>query len=428
MKVKEFKKIIEEALSNEVRDRIIAESEAMERYVIKEKNSKTPIEACASDEEARKKIESYKKEGKEFIIEKMTFTNKDEYLQYLTNESDQLEENESEEEGETQEELVGKQEKLDVNKNGKIDADDFKKLKNDDINETHDEVDSSYTHFAVNKENGKIFTGWDYADLDKDSIKHYVIGDLKDLDLTPKDFKISSAKALQKNGIDPFDFSNWAKDEGKTEYSNNLNASHVDESKEKTIRTIKMNESDLIKTIEKIIKETADYDQAYVRSHKGAGKQNTQALKDVENKIKDYLNFDGNDNPEFPKQINKGDKMAINNTDEENEFVDDNRGKGLQDLVYDHEPSKNFKERSKKALEGDSTMGNAQDEKKVVNVVKTDTGKNIAKGAERELKKDKKAPMYQKDPAPIKNINESTEKDLEIEKFKKLSSYNQKTQ
>ena len=74
--------------------------------------------------------------------------------------------------------------------------------------------------------------------------------------------------------------------------------------------------------------------------------------------MKDYLSFDGNDNPEFPKAIGKGDKVARENTPEQEDEIAKNYA-GLENLDYDIEPDEKFKERLKKAIEGHTTMGNA---------------------------------------------------------------------
>jgi len=108
------------------------------------------------------------------------------------------------------------------------------------------------------------------------------------------------------------------------------------------------------------------------------------------------------------------------------------RGENPLDLDYDNEPSDSFKERVKKALEGDSTMGNADGG----NTIPTQTGKNIAATAEKRKKHKENAPMYVKDVQPVKVVKEEKEtKDStktvlqeEINKMKKLSSYNEKTQ
>lgn len=71
-----------------------------------------------------------------------------------------------------------------------------------------------YSHFAVNKNTGKIVNGWGYKNEDPEDLKqfkkNYFIQDLIDYDLNPKDYKIFTKKHLLKMGIDPDDNGNWA--------------------------------------------------------------------------------------------------------------------------------------------------------------------------------------------------------------------------
>ena len=73
-------------------------------------------------------------------------------------------------------------------------------------------VNKKYTHFALDKATNKIVTGWEYKDLDKESIAYYVKGDLKDMDIKPAEVSILTAQALKKRGIDPFTWDSWKKD------------------------------------------------------------------------------------------------------------------------------------------------------------------------------------------------------------------------
>lgn len=70
-------------------------------------------------------------------------------------------------------------------------------------------VDPTYTHFALNKNTNKIVNGWDYSNTDNESIKHYSKIDLKDNDMSMKDYKLLTASYLKRMGIDPFDSDNW---------------------------------------------------------------------------------------------------------------------------------------------------------------------------------------------------------------------------
>jgi hypothetical protein len=149
--------------------------------------------------------------------------------------------------------------------------------------------------------------------------------------------------------------------------------------------------------------------------------------------MKDYLSFEEEENEEsVPEPIEKGKKnkdvVKINNTEKEDQIVADNRGYGLQHLDYDYEPSEQFKQRLKDALEGSSKMGNSHD---AANVIKTDTGTKILKNAERKKKQVEDQPMYEKDVQPVKVVKENKISQVILEemvKMKKLSNYNQKTQ
>lgn len=83
------------------------------------------------------------------------------------------------------------------------------------------EVNPEYTHFAISKNDGKIYNAWEYdSDTDRESIMYYCKMDLNDMDLNPKDFKVNSKKFLLGRGIDPFDSDNWKNtrmDEGDPE-------------------------------------------------------------------------------------------------------------------------------------------------------------------------------------------------------------------
>jgi hypothetical protein len=171
------------------------------------------------------------------------------------------------------------------------------------------------------------------------------------------------------------------------------------------------------------------------RAQKGSKKENDDYMKEVGTKLKKASSFDGADNPEFPKQNGKGEKMVINATPEQDEYVATHRGGTLADLDYDQEPSENFKKRLKMALEGDPKMGNSQD---AANVIKTDTGKNIGKTSEKKKeieKKGKEVSWGHSWASPEKVVvvkesktNMSSVLNEEIERMKKMYGYNKKTQ
>jgi IMP dehydrogenase/GMP reductase len=115
------------------------------------------------------------------------------------------------------------------------------------------------------------------------------------------------------------------------------------ESKKKKLR---LKESELVNLITKMVNESIPGLEAAKNSHKESGKENNAHLADVDKKMKDYLSFDGNDNPEFPKAIGKGDKVARKNTPEQEDEIKKNFA-GLENLDYDIEPSEQFKKRLK---------------------------------------------------------------------------------
>lgn len=211
-------------------------------------------------------------------------------------------------------------------------------------------------------------------------------------------------------------------------------------------KTITLNEEQMKKLLEKIVSEAAEtMDSTTEKAISDSGKENADYLAAVEKKIKDYLSFKGNDNPEFPNQIGKGEeKAARQNSDEQDELVDIDRGRGPQDLDYDTdgvddngEPGKKFQDRLEKALTGDSTMGNSQD---AVGVVKTDTGKKIVKSMKKRRAALRKEPIYPKEAVPVdtkpepalgRPVNEEKENAVlkeELERMKQMVSYNKKTQ
>lgn len=83
-----------------------------------------------------------------------------------------------------------------------------------EVNENNNQLDANkidptYTHFALNKNDNKIYNAWEYTDLEPSDIKYYTTMDLKDNDLNPADFKILSIRGMKQKNIDPFDSKNW---------------------------------------------------------------------------------------------------------------------------------------------------------------------------------------------------------------------------
>ncbi len=189
--------------------------------------------------------------------------------------------------------------------------------------------------------------------------------------------------------------------------------------------------------------------QAVKTAHEGDSKEEKEYMNSVDKKMKDYLNFDDNDikEPEtgdFPKQIGEGDKVAHRNTSEEEEYIDTYRGMKPQDAVYDTPPSKQFVDRVKKALSGDSTMGNKQD-KDTANISLSELGEKLFKDVKTKRDAMTNDPMYVKDKQPVEDIEkydkethdlrtvaeEETNQAVieeEIKRMKAISTYGKKTQ
>lgn len=392
MKVSELNKVMENAIEDQIKAIIKEEWEGMasesnnKKEVYHVKCDGEPVCTCKSQEEAESHLEKFKKDhpGKQFIIEKTSYDSHEDMIDKLDEMGEQLEEKENQnmENQETMEGNAFTAALLKAKQNG------------DDT-------------FEVDGQTHNVDECWKSLEEEEGQCEECMGGDVTEMLETCHE----CGGALNEEGM-----------------CNECGAGiSMYESKKKTLR---LTETELVNLISKMVAESVPGISVTKKAQDDSKKENDANAKDVEKKMKDYLSFDGNDNPEFPKAIGKGETMAINNTEEEDEFVEDFKGKGLENLKYDHEPSSQFKERLKKSLEGDKKMGNSQD---AANVIKTDTGKKMAKIADRIEKEEEKMPMYKKDPAPTKEVNESkvTFSNIlneEIEKMKKLTGYNKKTQ
>ena len=184
--------------------------------------------------------------------------------------------------------------------------------------------------------------------------------------------------------------------------------------------------------------------------HKEDGKENTAALKAIEKKLKKYLDIENTSNPEFPHQNNSpvdpksGTYKYYRNNDDQQDYIDDFRGGGMEDIEYDTEPTEEFKDRVTKYLEGSSETGNAMEDEKgnaLGNVVPSDLGKRVGAKAKRKAKKLKDVEGIPDDWNFVKKsgfvASESTTKkgnqltegvNQDLEEMKYLFEYNKKTQ
>lgn len=374
MKVEELNAIMESIVFDEIKKSIINESKngGMEKYHVTCEGE--PVVTCDTHEEAEEHVDKLEKAhpGKQFIIEKANYDSHDDMIEKLDKMGEELEETENmkkldakegnaftgamtkaKESGketftvdgkeyDVKEELIGKQKDLDKNRNKKIDSGDFEILRGD----TNEEEEECYECGG-----------------------NYMEEDLNEMLETCNE----CGGPMNEEGI-------------CDECSGTMM-----ESKKKTLR---LTESELIKLITTMVNEAAVpglETQKKVRS--ASGKENAANLNDVKNKIKGELEIPGGTNPEFPETNKKGDKVVVNNNEKEDEFVSNFRGGTLLDLDYDNEPSEQYKERIKKALDGDATMGNSHD---AANVIDTDTGKKLADRAKKKKKSKKKLQCIKK--------------------------------
>lgn len=189
-------------------------------------------------------------------------------------------------------------------------------------------------------------------------------------------------------------------------------------------KVVRLKESDLIKLIKNTISESVPGLTVTKSAQTKTKQESEENAREVAKKIEKATSFEGNDNPEFPKQIGKGEKMTRKPVENEEETIEDIRGGGMEDLDYETEPSEMFKERQKMAIKGDTKMGNSHD---AANVIKSDLPEKILKKVERKKQKQSDEPVVSwghrwKSPTEVKVVNE------EIERMKKLLSYNKKTQ
>jgi hypothetical protein len=189
-------------------------------------------------------------------------------------------------------------------------------------------------------------------------------------------------------------------------------------------KSIKLTESELISLITNIVNESFPAAELQGTVHKKSGEQNEDALSDVEEKIKEYLNFDGNDNSEFPHQVG-GEVKARRADEKEADEVSTHRGGGMEDLIYDVDPSKEAQDRHEKALKGDTKMGNSQD---AANVIPSKLGEKIIKKVKKKDQEESEAQMYDKAVQPSRETKKKDVVSEEIQRMKQMASYNKKTQ
>lgn len=447
MKSTDIQNIINESLFDEVKKTILRENkEGDEVYHIMCDGE--PIETFENEDEAMSHLDIYKKKHpeKEFIIEKKKYNSPSDMIDELDKMGEKLEvkENKTMETNKVknfahavtdakekglkefklngeihnvdeswkqleEEEFGDGRDEIDMDKNGKITAKDFEMLRNkkkEDCDECSQKMEE------------------DVYEHEDDS---YSTSSGEDNEIMEENL-CECGGMMSEEGMCSECGSKWMGEEIDDD-------NEVETMNESNKRTLRLTESEMVNMISRMVSESVPGMDVTKRAQKASKEENDNYMKDVETKLKKVSSFDGADNPEFPKQNGKGDKMVVNATPEQDEYTATHRGGTLADLDYDQEPSDRFKERLKMALEGDPKMGNSQD---AANVVKTDTGKNIGKTSEKKKEIEKKSKEVSwghswKSPEEVVIVKESKTNmssilEEEIKRMKKIYGYDEKTQ
>ena len=423
MKVSELNNIIENILSEEVKRAILNESKGESKEVFHIICDGEPYMNCDTQNEAEEHLDKLKKEhpGKQFIIEKTMYESHEDMLHKLDEMGEQLEEKENTN--------MENQEPMEGNAFGQA---------------VLNAKEKGEKTFEFDGEQHDVEECWKQLEEEE------MVGTMEE---EKEEECEECGQSMEEEGVDFEKILRGKKTEVAEEKTTCEKCGKeicecgggMYESKKKTIR---LTETELTNLIAKMVSESIPGLEATKKSHTESGKENQANLKDVDKKMKDYLSFDGNDNPEFPKPIGKGEKVARKNTQKQEDEIKKNFA-GLENLDYDIEPDENFKKRLKMAIEGDRLMGNAPTTEKT-NVIPSNGSKlgeepkdkdgnsiptpETAKKIEKQVKdrgEDKKnRVLYKKEKVPV-NESKTTLNDVlleEINKMKKISEYNKKTQ
>jgi hypothetical protein len=349
---------------------------------------------------------------------------------------------------ELEEKLYGGQKKLDKNNNNKIDSEDFKMLRKHNKSEIEELGGMDDVHPRFGKKN--------FGKMSYDEIMGLLTQKLEDDEdesgtETNNSDRLEEAKKFIQKAVNKME----KKGTSGVKHESIIYKLALTEN-----TTMDLTEDELIDMIEELVIEAKENEKysgkakgmvEYERVFKLNKKENSDAMKAVEKKMKDYLK-DGSKgdysmNPKhFPKgngELDKMDKKAYIPSKDVEEYVDDYAYPGMTNLNYDEiKPNDEWVEAN---IKGSAKTGNSDE---YANAVKTEVGEKMVKNYKKNAwGKQQKNASYKRQSQPVDYAGENTPKKTsldklsenfevesnkliieEFEKIQHLMSYNKKTQ
>ena len=208
-----------------------------------------------------------------------------------------------------------------------------------------------------------------------------------------------------------------AKKDGKSSFEVDGKTYQVKESKNKnTKEKVVFTESELINFIERLVEAEKVVDKGFKTAMTATKKENTDAIKQVAAKMKDYMGTEYEENPQsfpkgnkimsredFGKEVSDDKKNAYDASDAVDEYIDAFAYPGQTNLVFDEIKPDDTK--IEKYLKGHSTTGNAQvdeDGNALGNVVPSEVGEKFYKNYKENLYgAEQMNASYKRQPAPV---------------------------
>jgi len=258
-----------------------------------------------------------------------------------------------------------------------------------------------------------------------------------------------------------------AKKDGKSSFEVDGKTYQVKESKNRGNKEkVVFTESELINFIERLVEDEKVVDKGFKTAMTTTKKENTDAIKQVAAKMKDYMKNMGTDYEENPKSFPKGNKVmsregkdgkdisddvkkAYKASEKVEEYIENLTASALENIDYDNiKPNEDWITDN---IEGSSRTGNSQE---YANAVPTDVNKKRNEIRKNDLLGALKRQAYNKSPQPThedeagemvpSNTNPKSNAKVnkimatesiedkkilnEMEKMKNLIGYNRKTQ